>query len=126
MAIHQQITIKSAPGKVYAALTDAAEFSAFTGAPAEIDEDGEFSCFGGQVTGRNVALEADRKIVQEWRVGAWPADVFSTVSFTLDEDGAGTRITLDHSGYPEEMAEHLDAGWHKMYWQPLKAYCERG
>ena len=36
-SIHQEVTFKTSPQRVYSALTDAAEFQAFTGgAPAEI------------------------------------------------------------------------------------------
>ena len=24
-----------------------------------------------------------------------------------------------HSGITEDMREHLEAGWHKIYWEPL-------
>jgi hypothetical protein len=46
------------------------------------------------------------------------------VSFTLDNEGEETVITLDHSDYPEDAAEHLDTGWYKMYWESLKQYIE--
>ena len=126
MAIHQEITIKSSPAKIYSALTTSKEFSEVTGAPADIaaDEGGAFSCFGGQITGRNVELNENKMIVQAWRVGGWPEGVYSIVRFTLDNAGDGTKVILDHSGYPDDAAEHLDGGWHKMYWEPLKAYCE--
>jgi len=35
-------------------------------------------------------------------------------------EAGSTRVALDHSGFPEEMHEHLGAGWHRMYWEPLK------
>ncbi len=126
MAIHQEITIKSSPAKIYSALTTSKEFSEVTGAPADIvaDEGGAFSCFGGQITGRNVELNANKMIVQAWRVGGWPEGVYSIVRFTLDKAGDETKVILDHSGFPDDAAEHLDGGWHKMYWEPLKAYCE--
>ena len=126
MAIHQEITIKGSPAKIYQTLTTSKEFSEFTGAPADItvDEGGAFSCFNGQVTGRNIELIADKMIVQAWRVGAWPEGVYSIVRFTFDQADDETKVTLDHSGFPEEAAEHLEGGWHKMYWEPLKAYYE--
>jgi hypothetical protein len=52
----------------------------------------------------------------------WPDGVDSTVKFQLKEQGSGTRIILDHSDFPEENREHLDAGWPRMYWEPLKKY----
>jgi len=31
---------------------------------------------------------------------------------------------VDNAGFPADAAEHLEPGWHKMYWEPLKAYLE--
>ncbi len=126
MTIRQSITIKASPAKVYEALISAEQFSEVTGAPAEIasDEGGEFSCFGGQITGRHIELIPDQRIVQAWRVKAWPEGVFSEVRFDLSESGGATTLELTHTGYPEDATKHLEPGWHKMYWKPLKAYLE--
>jgi hypothetical protein len=29
---------------------------------------------------------------------------------------------MEHTGYPDGGEEHLEGGWHKMYWEPLKTY----
>jgi hypothetical protein len=50
----------------------------------------------------------------------WGDGVYSLVRIELKGDGDSTRVVLDHSGFPEEMHEHLSAGWHRMYWEPLK------
>jgi activator of HSP90 ATPase len=124
-SIRQAVIIKASPKRVYDALLDAKQFSAFTGgAPAEIDSKagGAFSCFGGMITGRNVELMPNQRIVQAWRAGNWPEGVYSIVKFELDARGSETRLTLDHSAFPEGNAEHLESGWHKMYWEPLKKY----
>ncbi len=124
MAINQTITIKASPEKVYNALMSAEEFGKVTGAPAEIaqDEGGAFSCFGGQITGRHIELKPNERIVQAWRAGPWPEGTYSVVKFDINASGDSTEVTLEHTGFPEESAEHLAGGWQKMYWQPLKAY----
>ena len=126
MTISQSITIKASPSKVYQAITSAEQFSEVTGAPADIssDEGGEFSCFGGQITGRHLELIPDERIVQTWRVKAWPEGVFSEVKFDISESGDATTLELTQTGYPDDAAAHLEPGWHKMYWEPLKAYLE--
>jgi activator of HSP90 ATPase len=124
MAIHQEVTIKGSPDKVYKALTNGKAFAAFTGAPAEIaaSEGGVFSCFGGQITGRIIELAKPERVVQAWRAGNWPAGTYSIVSVSLQKAGTDTKVTLDHAGFPEDAANHLEAGWHQMYWDPLKAH----
>ena len=51
-------------------------------------------------------------------------DLDSPETLLADKAGDETKVILDHSGFPDDAAEHLDGGWHKMYWEPLKAYCE--
>jgi activator of HSP90 ATPase len=128
-SIRQEVNIKASPTRVYDTLLDAKRFSAFTGAPAEIDpkSGGAFSCFGGIITGRNIELLPDQRIVQAWRVAVWPEGLYSIVKFELQPQGPETRLVLDHVGFPEEMRAHLngeeaDGGWHRRYWEPLKKY----
>jgi uncharacterized protein YndB with AHSA1/START domain len=124
-SIHQEVVIKASPGRVYEALTDSRRFSEFTGgSPADISGEvgGHFSCVGGMIVGRQLELMPGRRIVQAWRAGNWDEGVFSIVRFELKSQGSDTRIVFDHTGYPEAHREHLDGGWHKMYWEPLKKY----
>jgi activator of HSP90 ATPase len=128
-SIRQEVNIEASPKRIYDALLDAKRFSAFTGAPAEIDpkSGGAFSCFGGVIIGRNIELLPDQRIVQAWRVAVWPDGLYSIVKFELQPQGSETRLVLDHVGFPEEMRAHLngeeaDGGWHRRYWEPLKKY----
>ncbi|MFC5519504.1 SRPBCC domain-containing protein [Polaromonas jejuensis] len=122
--IHQEIVVTASPQRVYSALTDSKQFSAFSGAPAEISPEagGVFSCFGGMIVGRNLELMANERIVQAWRVANWEAGVYSVVRFALKAQGADTLIVFDHTGFPEGTREHLDSGWHAKYWEPLNKY----
>ncbi len=128
-AIRQEVEFKASPPRVYDALLDAKQFSAFTGAPAQIQREagGTFSCFGGIVTGRNIELVPQKRIVQAWRVKMWPDGLYSVVSFELEPKGSGTRLTMTHDGFPEGMRAHLngempDGGWYRQYWEPLQKY----
>ena len=128
-AIHQEIEFRTNPQRLYEALLDAKQFSAFSGAPAEIDanEGVAFSCFGGIITGRNVELIPNKRIVQAWRVKFWPEGVYSIVLLELRSSGAGTRLIMTHDGFPGAVRAHLngempDCGWHRQYWEPLQNY----
>ena len=128
--IHKEVDLKASPQRVYEALLDAKQFSAFSGGhPAEIqrEEGGAFSCFGGVITGRNVELVLNRRIVQAWRVKIWPEGVYSIVTFDLQSQGSGTRLTMEHKGFPDDMRAHLngempDGGWNRQYLEPLQKY----
>ena len=128
-AIQQEIVFKASPKRVYDALLDSKQFSEFTGAPAEINREpgGAFSCFGGVITGRNIELLPNQRIVQAWRVAMWPEGLYSIVKFELQPQGSETRLVIDHVGFPQQMRAHLngeeaDGGWHRQYWEPLKKY----
>lgn len=123
--IRQEVILEASPKRIYDTLLDAKRFSEFTGgAPAEIDPKagGAFSCFGGMITGRNIEMSPNRRIVQAWRAGNWPEGAYSIVKFEIEAEGTGSKLTLEHSAFPEGRAQHLEGGWHKMYWEPLKKY----
>jgi len=126
--IHQEVTFPASPAKVYRALIESAQHAAFTGSPAEIgaDEGASFSAHGGKVVGRTLELGPDTRIVQAWRISDWPAGLYTIARFELLAEGEKTKLVFDHDGVPEAMAPHLEAGWHRMYWEPLRKYLESG
>jgi activator of HSP90 ATPase len=124
-AIHQEEDFKANPARIYEALLDAKQFSAFSGGrAAEIHREvgGAFIIFAGHIVGRNLELVPNRRIVQAWRVVPWPEGIYSIARFELVEQGSGTRVVLDHTGFPPELAEHLESGWNENYWTALQKY----
>ena len=123
-SIHQELVFNATPERIYQALMNSEQHSAFTGGPAEVSQEvgGEFSCHGGQVVGRNIELVPNKRIVQAWRIAGWDEGVYSVVKFELQGQGSKTKLVLDHSGFPEDHREHLDGGWHARYWEPLQKY----
>jgi activator of HSP90 ATPase len=121
--IHQEVDVKANPARVYEVLLDAKQFSALSGGlPTDIQREvgGAFSCFGGHIVGRNVELVPNHRIVQAWRAVTWPEGVYSIARFELKPQGAGTRVILDHTGFPPELREHLAEGWEAHYWTMLR------
>jgi activator of HSP90 ATPase len=119
--IHQDVTLAASPAKVYEALVNLKRFSEVTGAPASGDstEGGAFSAFGGHITGRHVELVRDKRVVQAWRAKTWPEGLYSIARFELRAEGTGTKVSFDHSGFPEDQAEHLSEGWKSNYWENI-------
>jgi activator of HSP90 ATPase len=122
--LHQEVDFKASPQRIYEVLLDSKQFAAFTGMPAEIDPKagGAFSMFGGMIVGRNVELIPNQRIVQAWRPTSWKPGVYSIVKFELKEQGSGTKVVLDHTGFPEGTFRGLDSGWPERYWEPLKKF----
>jgi activator of HSP90 ATPase len=127
--IHKEIVVSAEPAKVYDSLLNSEVFSAMTGAPAQIESaaGGEFSCFGGVITGRNIELVPDQTIVQAWRVKFWPEGEYSIVRFDLAPEQQGARVTLEHKGFPDDLRAHLngefpEGGWDRQYLDPLQQH----
>jgi activator of HSP90 ATPase len=122
--LHQEITFKASPQRIYGILLDSKQFAVVTGMPAEIDPNagGAFTTFGGLVVGRNVELLPNQRIVQAWRPTHWDPGVYSVVRFDLKVQGPETLVVLDHTGFPEGEFDHLNTGWPLRYWDPLKKY----
>jgi hypothetical protein len=122
--LHQEVDVKASRQRIYDVLLDSKQFTAFSGAPAEINREvgGTFSMFGGLIVGRNIELVPRERIVQAWRPAAWEPGVYSLVKFELKELGPQTRIVLDHTGFPEGHFRSLDFGWYAHYWEPLKKF----
>ena len=123
-SIHQEENFSVPPARVYAALMDEKEFSAFSGAPAKIGsgEGDAFSLFGGAITGRNLELVPDRRLVQAWRDSNWGPGLYSIARFELAAAGQGTHLVFDQGGYPLSDYASLVSGWHSHYWEPMKKY----
>ena len=136
-AIHQEVSFTASCQRLYAALTDARAFDAVTrlsdgvtllsapGAQATAigSEPGSaFTLFGGYITGRNLDMVPDQRLVQAWRAGGWPAGDYSVVRFLLAAAGSGCRLVLDHRGFPQGQGKSLAYGWRVHYWQPLAKF----
>jgi activator of HSP90 ATPase len=124
-AIHQEVHFKVEPRRIYEALLESKQFTAFSGGrAAEIHREvgGTFSLFAGHIIGRNLELVPNRLIVQAWRVVPWPEGIYSIARFELLSEASGSRLMFDHTGFPSELAEHLLSGWNENYWTPLQKY----
>jgi len=133
-SIHQDVIFKASRKRVYEALTQAKEFdkvvrlsAAMQGGmppgarPTEISTEvgGTFAIFAGHIIGLHLEFVPHERIVQAWRVVDWKAGDFSIAKFELVEQGAETKLVLEHKGFPKGLAEHLAEGWRINYWEPL-------
>jgi activator of HSP90 ATPase len=128
-SIHQVVTFSVPPARVYDTLLDPVKFSGVmkfsmvpAAPPAKIAHGagGEFSLFGGYVSGRHIELVPGKRLVQAWRSGSWDAGHFSVARFELAGSAGGTTLTFDHTGFPKGQAQHLVDGWYANYWNPMK------
>jgi activator of HSP90 ATPase len=136
-AIHQEVNFKASRKRVYEALTETKQFDKVVklsaamqsgmitaATPTEISREtgGAFTIFGGHIVGRHVELVPNERIVQAWRVVDWNAGVYSIVKFELTEQDGGTKLVLDHAGFPVGGGQHYADGWKVNYWEPMAKY----
>lgn len=136
-SIHQEAVFKANRKRVYEALTDTKQFDkiiklspemqagkSFGTTPTAISREvgGTFSIFGGHIIGRQIELVPNQRIVQAWRVVDWDPGVYSIAKFELLEQGAGTKLVFDHTGFPKGDAEHLAEGWKSHYWDSIEKF----
>ena len=128
MSIHQEVVFPTSPERIYELLTDGEKFAAATGRPAELQarEGATFSLFGGFVEGRQLELIPGHRVVQAWRGKDWVPGLYSLVRFTISPESQGTKLTVDHEGYPDGQSplyptwhEHLATNWPVFYFEPF-------
>ena len=126
-AIRHSVTFKATPHQVYEALMDSRKHARFTGEAARISRKvgSKFTAYGGYITGTNVELVQDEKIVQTWHAADWPAGHESRVTFSLKPVEGGARLSFTHTGVPDEHYESIKQGWIEHYWMPMKALLEK-
>jgi activator of HSP90 ATPase len=123
-SLHQEVDLPTVPDRVYHLLLDSKEFAELSGMPAEIDgvAGGSFAMFGKVIYGRNVELIPNERVIQAWGDTGWGAGVYSIARFEFKKQGSGTRVVLDHTGFPEGSYDHLYVGWKGHYWEPMQKY----
>ena len=120
----QTIHIKVSREVVFNAITNPLTIELWSGYPAIIEPsaDTEFSLFDGDITGRNIAIEAPVMLEQEWDFEEQHAA--SIVRLVLSEESGKTMIELHHTNIPDDAYENISTGWKEYYLGALKSYLE--
>ena len=124
--INQTVVFKTTPHEVYEALMDSKKHAAFTGGKASLSRavGGRISAYDNYITGKNIELVSDKKIVQDWRAVDWPEGYYSRVTFEFTAVPDGTRLDFTHVDVPEGTEDEFTQGWIDNYWEPMKRYLE--
>lgn len=120
----QYYILNEPPEIVYLALTRPDTIALWTGYEATMstEEGSEFSLWDGNIVGKNLSFEKDKKIVQQWYFGDQPED--SIVTIILHPHKKGTSIELRHINIPEEAYEDMVNGWDNAYFGSLQEFYE--
>ena len=114
--------IPAEPEEVYLALTREATIRLWSGEEAEMSDipGTEFSLWEGSITGKNIAFEDRKKIVQEWYFGEQEPP--SIVTIKLHQHKQGTSAELTHTNIPDEAFEDMVTGWNENYFGLLISF----
>ena len=115
------------PETIYNAWLDSEIHSEIVGSKSVIDPkvNGRFSIWDGYITGWNVELLPNQKIIQNWRTSEFPEDsADSILEIELEEHASGTRLKLTHSNIPDGQSKSYKQGWIDYYFEPMKEYFE--
>ena len=119
------MVIDASPLAVYEAYVDPKKHAAFTGqsATGALKPGGRFSAGDGYITGKYLALEEGKRVLQEWKTTEWPRGYPpSLLELTFKAKGKQTVLTMVHSKVPEEQTDYYSDGWKEFYWKPMKEY----
>ena len=125
--IKQTIIFKATPHDVYETLMDSKKHAAFSGGKASISRriGGRIMAYDNYITGKNIELVPDKKIVQDWRAVDWPEGYFSRITFEFTAIPEGTRLDFTHADVLQGTEEEFSQGWIDNYWEPMKRYLEK-
>nr|WP_320118599.1 SRPBCC domain-containing protein [uncultured Marinifilum sp.] len=116
--------ISASQEEVFNALTNSFQIELWTGYPAEMDDKVGtiFSLWEGDITGCNLEVVKDYKLVQEWFFGE--TEHPSIVTILLKKSGKDTRIELNHTNIPDDAYEEIVEGWEEYYLASMKNFLE--
>ena len=117
-------TIPAPPDEVYLALTNPLSIKLWSGADVEMSTEpgSEFSLFNGDVLGKNIEFEENKKIVQQWYFDGQEEP--SIVTIKLHEHAKGASVELLHTNIPDESYDEFVEGWNTSYFGELLEFFE--
>ena len=120
-----EFTLSGKPARVMQLLTDPVLIRKWSGEDAVLEPEpgGRFEMFDGWVKGK-VLKVSDNELAYTWKPADWPEEAeASEVHYLLKADVAGTKVTVKHTGFPDEeqMRSHK-AGWTDFFFDPLEDF----
>ena len=122
--IQLQVIFNAKSSQVYEAWLSSAHHTKMTGGEAVCTQNigDTFSAWDGYITGKNIALVPNQKIVQSWRTTEFDEkDEDSELTILLKEIPNGTQMTLRHINIPEGQTQYRQ-GWEDHYFEPMRNY----
>lgn len=118
--------LPTSPDQVYLALTVPTTIFLWTGAPAIMSTEpgSEFSLWDGDICGKNIEFEENKKIVQNWYFEGITDDSIVTIKLHEGKRAGTTSVELIHTNIPDEDYNDMADGWDEYYFNALIDFFE--
>ncbi len=116
--------IQASVQDVYNALVNPNVIELWTGDDVIMDDQvgTEFSLYDGNISGKNLEIEKEKKIVQQWYFGEQEEQ--SIVTIKLHDDKGNTSVEVRQTNIPDEAYENIVEGWSDAYFEPIMELLE--
>ena len=81
---------------------------------------GVIDVYSGYITGENLEVVPDARVVQRWRASDWPEGQYSTATFEFEAVEGGTQMTFTQTDVPDEHYDGIAQGWQEHYWTEME------
>jgi activator of HSP90 ATPase len=124
--IEKSYVIHASPDAVFEALVNPDLIQNWSGDEAKMEAvaGAEFSLWGGQMFGKNLVVEKNKKLVQEWCYEQWSEP--SQVTITIKAKGKTSVVTLLHEHVPEKSVSSISDGWDAYYFGAIEEMLSKG
>jgi uncharacterized protein YndB with AHSA1/START domain len=120
-----EFTLSGKPKRVMELLTDPVLIRKWSGEDAVLENKvgGSFEMFDGWVKGE-VIKTGDNELAYTWKAADWAEDAQpSEVHYLLKADEGGTKVTVKHTGFPNEKErDSHKSGWTDFFFDPLEDF----
>jgi uncharacterized protein YndB with AHSA1/START domain len=113
--------IDASPHDVFEALTVSETIQEWTGGETDLmnpQVDGNFSLWGGDITGKNLEIVPNQRLKQEWKLTNWKEP--SLVTIDLIQSPEGTIVEFSQTNIPDEDFESISKGWDEFYFGAIQ------
>ncbi len=108
---------------IYKAWLNSRQHTEMTGGKAVVSSKigGRFKAWDGYITGKNIELVKDKRIIQLWRSSEFSEnDLDSLLVVNLEDVSDGCKVTIVHS-----QNTNYKQGWIDYYLLPMKSYFKK-
>ena len=116
--------IEASTQEIYNAWLNSQLHTQMTGGEANCSDKvgASFTAWNGYISGKNLELFENKKIVQTWRTTEFSDDdEDSILTIQLSEIKEGTELTLTHRNIPKGQTQYKQ-GWIDQYFVPIKEF----